>query len=261
VRNDIKAALEKKKTANHEIEVKLPFTAAYVIFREFDGKKRKGDDILSSADRVFINLLVGAGEIAKTKNPELSFYMRESHCFQETIRLLRKYETETNVDIDLITKHFTPRPNRRFCEILIFISQFFGRAECVMGDSQVKQLWSTLLFVKDFIKAVENQCTRNQERYVDDDKEEQPAFLSELENSDDEETEAKQPAKTTKRKAIAKPAENANEKRKPVANSARVKEATGNAAVASVVSKENIMCFCLPLFDADGIPFLYTMFE
>jgi hypothetical protein len=66
------------------------------------------------------------------------------------------------VDSNLIENHWNPHPNRRFCEILIFMCQFFGRAEHVMETSKVRQLWCTLRFVNDFIKALEDQCKEYQ---------------------------------------------------------------------------------------------------
>jgi DNA gyrase/topoisomerase IV subunit A len=47
---------------------------------------------------------------------------------------------------------------------VIFISQFFGRAERVMEESKVKELWKTLLFLNDFVKALEEQSKISREK-------------------------------------------------------------------------------------------------
>ena len=145
------------KTVDNEGVLQFSFSHAYQIFNDYDGKKKVQGDLLGSEDRVFLNLLVGADEFGESKNPELIYYVKEAHCHLEAVRLIHKYDTRCQVDIDTIEKFWDPRPNRRFCEILIFISQFFGRAEHVMEEAKVRQLWNTLPFVNDFTKALEHQ--------------------------------------------------------------------------------------------------------
>ena len=145
------------KTVDDEGVLQFSFSHAYQIFNDYDGKKKVQGDLLGSEDRVFLNLLVGADEFGESKNPELIYYVKEAHCHLEAVRLIHKYDTRGQVDIDTIEKFWDPRPNRRFCEILIFISQFFGRAEHMMEEAKVRQLWNTLPFVNDFMKALEHQ--------------------------------------------------------------------------------------------------------
>jgi hypothetical protein len=117
-----------------------------------------------STDRVFLHLLVGTDDFKYTSSPDLTFYMKESHCYTETVRFIKKFVGKNEIDTDVIEKFWNPRPNRRFSEIVIFISQFFGRAERVMEESKVKELWKTLLFLNDFVKALEEQSKISQEK-------------------------------------------------------------------------------------------------
>jgi hypothetical protein len=97
-------------------------------------------------------------------SPDLTFFIKESHCYTETDRFIKKFVGKNEIDTDVIEKFWNPRPNRRFSEILLFISQFFGRAERVMEESKVKELWKTLLFLNDFVKALEEQSKITQEK-------------------------------------------------------------------------------------------------
>jgi hypothetical protein len=176
---DLKSAVEKKEVVSLlRLEMKaqkknekstkgglqISFSTANSIFADYDGKKKKQNDLLSRTDRAFLHLLVGADEFGDTKTPDLAFYLKESCCHYETVRLIQKFDTEGKVDVALIEHHWNPRPNRRFCEILIFISQFFGRAEHVMMGPKVQELWNSLPFVHHFVKALVDQCEMFQEK-------------------------------------------------------------------------------------------------
>lgn len=152
------------ETVDNDGQLQISFSTANAIFADHDGKKKKDNDILSSSDRVFLHLLVGTDDFKYTSSPDLSFYIKESHCYTETVRLIKKFVGKSEIDTDVIKKFWNPRPNRRFSEILIFISQFFGRAELVMEELKVKELWKTLLFLNDFVKALEEQSKISQEK-------------------------------------------------------------------------------------------------
>jgi hypothetical protein len=109
-------------------------------------ERKKQNDILSSIDWVFLHLLVGADDFKDTSNPDLTFYIKKSHCHTATVRLIKKFVGKNEIDTDVIEKFCNLHPNRRFSEILIFISQFFRKAELVMEELKVKELWKTLLF-------------------------------------------------------------------------------------------------------------------
>jgi hypothetical protein len=195
------------------------------------------------------------------------FYLKESRCHEETVRLLRKFDTRGKFDTNLIENHWNPRPNRRFCEILIFICQFFGRAEHVMEDSKVRQLWSTLVFVNDFIKALEDQSKEyyeKQEKWQEITRNEDEKKRKEMEDIlphsvseqglnvdvhvkvDSSKQKAIKKRKTSDKKAAAK--KNTKKKGKSTtAESTKEKEATKSAV--SVVSVENMMCFSLLLLE------------
>jgi hypothetical protein len=269
VRSIVFAELEAKKKDTHKKgKMQLSFPTAYSIFSDYDGKKSKNIDILSNADRVFLNLLVGADEFGDTKTPDLVLYIKESRCHEETVRLLRKFDIKRKVDHDLIEKHFNPRPNRRFCEILIFISQFFGRAERVLGDSQVRDLWNTLLFMEDFLRALEDQSkvmkvTQETQQEVGSDQED------DLEDDEEKEYDRSSIASEQgndvvknppgKRKKTANPVTSESKKQKWATQTRKQQEAAEVAS--SVVSYDNIVCLCPPLSHAKSISFLCTMVE
>ena len=48
---------------------------------------------MSSDDRVFLHLLVGADKFGDTKTPDLIFYVKESRCHLETVRLIQKFDS------------------------------------------------------------------------------------------------------------------------------------------------------------------------
>lgn len=52
--------------------------------------------------------------------------------------------------------------NRRFCDIVIFILHFFGRAERIFQEAEVRVLWDSLLFVGDFMRALVSLCTKTE---------------------------------------------------------------------------------------------------
>ena len=174
---DLKSSMEKEEVLslvhsemepqmkNEKNSMQISFSTANSIFSDYDGKKKKQNNLLSRTDRVFLHLLVGADEFGDTKTPDLFFYLKESRSHHETLRLIQKFDTGGKVDINLIEKHWNPRPNRRFCEILIFISHFFGRAEHVMVGPKVQELWNSLPFVDHFVKALEDQCRIFQEKH------------------------------------------------------------------------------------------------
>ena len=166
VSEELKPQME---TVGNSGQPQISFSTANAIFADHDGRKKKENDILSSSDRVFLHLLVGTDDFKYTSSPDLTFYIKESHCFTETVRFIKKFVGKNEIDTDVIEKFWNPRPNRRFSEILIFISQFFGRAERVMEELKVKELWKTLLFLNDFVKALEEQSkiTREKQRKQD----------------------------------------------------------------------------------------------
>jgi hypothetical protein len=84
------------KTVDDKGVLQIPFSNAYQIFFDYDGKKKVQGDLLGSEDRVFINLLVGADEFGETKNPELILYVKEAHCHLKAVRLTRKFDTKAS---------------------------------------------------------------------------------------------------------------------------------------------------------------------
>ena len=126
------------------------------IFSEYDKQKKKTNDPLIDKDRVFLHLLVGPEEFGVASIAEMASYLRESRCYHECIRLIQKFCGQ-DVDIPLLETYINPRPNKRFCDIIIFISHFFGRADRVLEREQVQTLWDTLVFVGDFVNALVDQ--------------------------------------------------------------------------------------------------------
>ena len=90
--------------------------------------RRKQDDPLSDKDRAFLHLLVGPEEFGIAVTHDTASYLRESRCYYECIRLIEKFCGQ-DVDTSLMERNIDPRPKKRFCDIVIFISHFFGRAE------------------------------------------------------------------------------------------------------------------------------------
>jgi hypothetical protein len=132
----------------------INITTATNIFDTFDGKKKKEKDILSDDDRTCIHLLVNTGDFSALTHLDLIPYVREARCLENTLALINKYNKNKEVDTGLIRSHWPARPNRRFAEILIFISQFFGRADRLFPQEVVSKLWRALLFVNDFVLAL-----------------------------------------------------------------------------------------------------------
>jgi hypothetical protein len=87
---------------------------------------------------------------------DMASYLREPHCYHECIRLIERFGGQP-VDSPLLERNINPCPRKRFCDIVIFISHFFGRAEVLLEVNQVRTLWDTLGFVDDFVKALEDQ--------------------------------------------------------------------------------------------------------
>ena len=112
---------------------------------------------LSDSDLQFLHLIGTANHFGLLKGGDLIFYVRECRCHEESVRLMRKYDT-SDIDKDVIELTWYKRKTRRSLEIAIFISQYFGRAELVMQESEVKALWDSLDFMNDFMKIVEVQC-------------------------------------------------------------------------------------------------------
>ena len=145
-------------TVDHTGILQIAFHTVYQMLRDYDGKKKVQNDILSTDDRRFLHLLVGSDEFKDTNIVDLVFYVKEYQCHLESVRLMKKYDSRNEIDTDVIEQFWNPCTNRRFCEIVIFNSQFFGRAEHVMVESKVKDLWNTLPFVNDFMKGLVEQC-------------------------------------------------------------------------------------------------------
>jgi succinate dehydrogenase flavin-adding protein (antitoxin of CptAB toxin-antitoxin module) len=131
-------------TVNKTGILQISFQSVLSNFYDHDSKKKVQDNILSTEDRRFLHLLVGADEFKDTTNPDLLLYVKLCHFHLESVRLIQKFHSMINeIDRDLIEKFWNPCANRTYCEIVIFISQFFGRAERVMEESKVKELWSS----------------------------------------------------------------------------------------------------------------------
>ena len=168
--------LEKVKTAiearnAYEItDCAFSLTVSYVrdLFKEYDGKKKVHQDLLLNEDNRFLHLLVDNTTFSKTTIADLQYYLRDCCCYEEAVRFILKFHTE-KFDEELLKEycnHRRLRVNRRFCEIILFISQFFGRAELVMKDSQVKELWNALSFLNEFVMALLEQCQMVQEKFL-----------------------------------------------------------------------------------------------
>ena len=106
------------------------------IFADYDKYKKKTDDPLSDKDRAFLHLLVGPEEFGIAVTHDTASYLRESWCYYECIRLIEKVCGQ-DVDTSLMKTNIDPRPKKRFCDIVIFISHFFGRAELVWEREKV----------------------------------------------------------------------------------------------------------------------------
>ena len=112
---------------------------------------------LSKSDLNFLNLMADSSQFICLKNPDLIIYAKEGQCHKESVRLIQKYDS-SDVDIDLIAEGWPKQTKRRSLEIAIFISQYFGRAERIMNDCNVKVLWDSLVFIDHLLKIVEVQC-------------------------------------------------------------------------------------------------------
>ena len=126
------------------------------IFADYDKHKKKTDDPLSDKDRAFLHLLVGPEEFGIAVTHDTASYLRESRSYYECIRLIKKF-CGLNVDTSRMERNIDPRPKKRFCDIVIFISHFFGRAEHVWEVKKVRTLWDTLVFVDEFVYGLEEQ--------------------------------------------------------------------------------------------------------
>jgi hypothetical protein len=172
-----KEVLEKVKT---EVEARsayeitecafsLTFTFVREMFKDYDGKKKVEKDLLLDEDSHFLHLLVEDRTFSKTMTPDLLYYLRDCCCYDDVVRFIVKFYTG-KYDENLLKEncnHHRLRGNRRFCEIILFISQFFGRAELIMKDSQVKELWNTLSFLDDFVMALLDQCRIAHQTFLD----------------------------------------------------------------------------------------------
>jgi ribosomal protein L12E/L44/L45/RPP1/RPP2 len=90
--------------------------------------------------------------------------VREARCLENTLALIDKYNKNKVVDTKLIHSHWPARPNSWFAKILIFILQFFGRADHLFPQEVVSKLWRALLFVNDFVLALHNQADISRDR-------------------------------------------------------------------------------------------------
>lgn len=141
----------------------LSFSDVKQIFSEYGGKKKKESDPLSPQDRVFLGLLIAPEEFGHAVANDLWLFMRDSHVHSECVRLIHQYHG-LHYDRQLLQSFHNPKPNKRFADMAIFISHFFGRAERVLTTNEVKELWDTLFFMNDFIKALEHQSSLVKEK-------------------------------------------------------------------------------------------------
>jgi hypothetical protein len=126
------------------------------LFEINDGKKAT-DEALKDSDLRFLNLLAASSQFGSLGGIDLNFYVKEGLCHKESVRLLRKYGS-SDIDKDLIAEGWPRQTKRRSLEIAIFISQYFGRAERVMQECDVKVLWDSLEFMNHLLKIVEVHC-------------------------------------------------------------------------------------------------------
>jgi hypothetical protein len=149
------------KTAKDDV-AKYAVATVHTFLERNDGKKTTNDR-LSNSDLHFLNLIGAANHFGLIKGKELIFYVKECRCHQESVRLMRKYDT-SDIDKDVIELIWPKFMKRRCLEIAIFISQYFGRAELVMHESEVKLLWDSLAFMNDFLESLEILCKAIQHR-------------------------------------------------------------------------------------------------
>jgi hypothetical protein len=152
------------KNSGHGQNGDINFATAMNLFNSYDGVKKKAGDVLSDQDRNCIHLMVSAGDFHNVSSPELISYVKEARCLEQTMALIKKYNELKIVDTEMIRTHWNPRPNRRYTEILIFISHYFGRAELIFQEETVRKLWHSLLFVNDFVIALQNQAQEYKEK-------------------------------------------------------------------------------------------------
>jgi hypothetical protein len=160
----ISLELRSLNNSGHRQISDINVATAMSIFNSYDGVKKKAGDVLSDKDRNCIHLMVSAGDFHNMSSPELISYVKEARCLEQTVALIKKYNEFKIVDTDMIRTHWNPRPNRRYTEILIFISHYFGRAELIFQQETVRKLWHSLLFVNDFVIALENQAQEYKEK-------------------------------------------------------------------------------------------------
>jgi hypothetical protein len=135
----------------------IHFATVKDIFDTY-GKKGKESDLLTTNDRYFLHLLVNYRDFFHVTNPEITIYSKKCNCLSQTIRIIEKYSKNRIVNTDAMRNYSDPRPNRRFNEMLIFISHYFGRMELVFGESVVMKVFNNLTFVHDFTLGIEEQA-------------------------------------------------------------------------------------------------------
>jgi hypothetical protein len=128
------------------------------LFDSNDGKKLTDQGLIDS-DLISLNLLSASGHFGSVKGPEFTRYVKDGLCHTEANRLIRKYDTSV-IDKDIIEEHWPRVTKRRSLEIAVFISQYFGRAERVMVEKNVKVLWDSLELMNDLINVIEAECKR-----------------------------------------------------------------------------------------------------
>ena len=215
------------------------------LFDINDGNKRT-NEALENSDLRFLNLMAASSQFDSLKNPDLINYVKEAQCHKESVRIIRKYGS-TDIDTDLIAEGWRRQTKRRSLEIAIFISQYFGRAERVMEDCDVKVLWDSLEFMDHLLKIVEVQCKPLQ----------QATIMDSEQNSDDSTSIGRDSELDTCSKTVplGKPsapyATMSHSKRKPDTSLTRKKQKKQKPALTLVSS--DIMC--LSLFLVLRLPF------
>ena len=180
---DLKSKIKKKEVLEKvkaEVEARsayeitecafsLTFTFVREMFKDYDGKKKVEKDLLLDEDSRFLHLLVDDKTFSKTTTPDLLYYLRDCCLYDDVVRFIVKFymgKFDKN-SLKENCNHRRLHGNRKFCEIILFISQFFGRAELVMKDSQVKELWNALSFLNDFVMALLDQCRIAHQKFLD----------------------------------------------------------------------------------------------
>jgi hypothetical protein len=106
----------------------IHYSTLKTIIEKHYVKRSKLTDMSSDKDRRFLHLLVNCNDYYHVKNPEITTYLKNCNCHLEAIRLIEKYGREGTVNTVAIRNFTEFRPNRRFNEIFLFLSQYLGRA-------------------------------------------------------------------------------------------------------------------------------------